>query len=211
MAVTSDGRPSLSREYIAETALRLTEDSGLTGLSMRKLGAELGVEAMSLYHYVSNKADLLDAMLDLLYGEIDLPLDVRDDDWERATREGLASFREVLLRHPAALELFASRPPPTERAIQVLYWSYRRFEAIGLSAEDSLLAFRFAVSFVMGNAANEIGMLSRSEDEEVDLEAITDPLIQAFMAKSQGVLEPLYFEVGIEIMIAGLRAKFNLP
>lgn len=178
---------------------------------MRKLGAELGVEAMSLYHYVANKDDLLDAMLDLLYGEIELPLDVPDDGWERATRDGLASFRQVLLRHPAALELFASRPPPTPRSIQVLYWSYRRFEAVGLSPEDSLLAFRFAVSFVMGNATNEIGMLSRSDDIEIDLDAISDPAVQMFMAKSQELVESQYFESGIESVVAGLRANFNLP
>ena len=125
--MTSDGRPSLSREYIAETALRLTQDDGLSGLSMRKLGAELGVEAMSLYHYVSNKADLLDAMLELLYDEIELPYHLDDNEWEQAVREGLGSFRKVLLRHPAAVELFTSRPPRSKPALELLHWSYRRF------------------------------------------------------------------------------------
>ncbi|MEM9656668.1 MAG: TetR/AcrR family transcriptional regulator C-terminal domain-containing protein [Actinomycetota bacterium] len=209
--MTGEGRPALSREHIAETALRLTEDSGLAGLSMRKLGAELGVEAMSLYHYVANKDDLLDAMLDLLYGEVELPRDVGDDEWEQAIRDGLTSFRQVLLRHSAAIELFASRPPPTERALEVLYWSYRRFELVGLSPEDSLLAFRFIVSFVMGNAANEIGVMGRSDDDLIDLDSLSDPALRNFLIVRRSVGEPAYFDVGLDVVIAGLRARFNLP
>ena len=209
--MTSDGRPSLSREYIAETALRLTQDDGLSGLSMRKLGAELGVEAMSLYHYVSNKADLLDAMLELLYDEIELPYHLEDNEWEQAVREGLGSFREVLLRHPAAVELFTSRPTRSKPALELLYWSYRRFEVMGLSPEDSLLAFRFIVAFVMGNASNEIGGLVADEAGGVDPEKVEDPAIREFVLERQRLTEKQYFDAGMDIMIAGLRAKFDLP
>ena len=68
MTVTE--RAPLNRALIAETALSLIDERGLDQLSMRKLGAELGVEAMSLYNHVDNKDDLLDAVADRLYEHI---------------------------------------------------------------------------------------------------------------------------------------------
>ncbi|MEM7272649.1 MAG: TetR/AcrR family transcriptional regulator C-terminal domain-containing protein [Actinomycetota bacterium] len=207
--MATDGRPNLTRELIAETALRLTDEDGLSGLSMRKLGAELGVEAMSLYHYVSNKDDLLDAVLDRLYAEIELPRDIPDDDWERATREGLASFNQVLLRHQAALELFATRSASTPASHEVLYWSYRRFEVVGLTPEESVLALRSAVSFVMGHAVSEFGVLGRGE--QFDLSTIADPEVQTFLTVGREVDGTRSFEWGIDLVVAGLRAVFDLP
>jgi len=149
-----DPRPALSRERIAVVALELIDANGLAGLSMRKLGAELGVEAMSLYHYVNNKDDLLDAVADHLYGIIDLPMSVDPLDWEQAIRLGLSAFRDVLLEHDAALELFASRRVRSARSMGVLHWAHERFVAVGLPVEEAHKALHMAVSFVMGHAAN---------------------------------------------------------
>ncbi len=205
-------RHALSREVIALTALRLTDEVGLSGLSMRKLGAELGVEAMSLYHYVDNKDDLLDAVLDQLYAEIDLPRQIADDQWDDAIRSGLGSFHDVLLRHPAAAELFSSRPANSLRSIEVLYWAYHRFELMGLSPTDSLKAFRFAVSFVMGHAANELGVLALVQGGEgIDVTAIPDPRQQEFVRQHRAMSSAELFESGVELVIDGLRARFDLP
>lgn len=203
-------RPTLSRELIAETALRLTDEVGLAGLSMRKLGAELGVEAMSLYHYIDNKDDLLDAVLDRLYTEIDLPIDIPDEQWEPAVRQGLAAFRGVLLRHPAALELFSSRPSISTTSLDVLLWSYQRFEVMGLSAEQSTMAFRFIISFVMGHAADELGLSAFTKTHgEVDLAGVTDPKHQEFLQNHGQLTSDELFESGLDLTVAGLRATFD--
>jgi len=75
-------RGSLSRAQVLETAVTLADESGIDGLSMRKLGQALGVEAMSLYNHVASKSDLLDGMVDVVFGEIGLP--ASDGGWRQA-------------------------------------------------------------------------------------------------------------------------------
>ena len=130
--MTTGDRRTLSRDVVGAAALGLIDREGLEGLSMRKLGAELGVEAMSLYHYVESKDDLLDAVLDRLYAEVDLPRDLPDEEWEKAVRLGLGAFHRVLIDHPAALVLFASRPALSPASLGVIHWSFRRFEVMGV-------------------------------------------------------------------------------
>src|SRR3954451_8600991 len=90
-------RPSLSRERVLQTAVAYADRHGLEALSMRKLGDELGAGAMSLYHYVPNKTDLIDGMIDIVFGEIEPPS--TDADWKTAMRRRAISTREALSRH----------------------------------------------------------------------------------------------------------------
>ncbi len=197
---------------IARTALALTDKEGLAGLSMRKLGGLLGVEAMSLYHYVTNKDDLLDAVLDCLFEEIELPRHIPDDDWELATRGGLRSFRSVLVRHRAALELFASRPGKSAAAFDVLSWSHSRFQLVGLDVAKSCQAFHFAVSFVMGHVATEMGTMALLRDGKgVDPEMVDDPAVRALMIEHRTISSDVMFESGLDAVVAGLRALYQLP
>ncbi|MEL6981375.1 MAG: TetR/AcrR family transcriptional regulator C-terminal domain-containing protein [Actinomycetota bacterium] len=209
--MTTGDRPHLSREAIAATALRLTDQDGLAGLSMRKLGAELGVEAMSLYHYVDSKDDLLDAVLDLLYAEVDLPRDLPDSEWEKAVRLGLGSFHQVLIDHQAALVLFATRPVMSAAALDVVYWSYRRFEVMGLAPAEAIDAFRFIVSFVMGHTAQEVGRLDRPEEPDVDYGYLEDDALRTFMGHLQDREESDLFASGLDLVIDGLKARYHLP
>lgn len=204
--MTDAPRQSLSRELIAATALELIDANGLSGLSMRKLGAELGVEAMSLYHYVANKDDLLDAVADHLYGEIDLPTDIDDSEWEQAIRIGLRSFRQVLLDHAAALELFASRQVRSARSLGVLHWAHERFVAVGLPIEDAHMALHYAVSFVMGHAAN-----NRADHPLAELDDSVTPDMQAYFAEVDRITIDEMFDAGLELVVAGLRARYDLP
>lgn len=210
--VTAPTRAALSRELIARTALSLTDEGGLASLSMRKLGSELGVEAMSLYHYVENKDDLLDAILDCLYAEVVLPLEVPDDDWEQSMRLGFSSFHDVLVRHPAALELFSSRPAKSEAALTVLLWSYGRLEAAGLEVEEACHAFQFAVSFVMGHVANELGVMAlMSDGGGIDLDGLSNPELRTMLEQRRTITSEAMFAAGLNMMVAGLRAQYDLP
>lgn len=205
-------RPSLSRDAIVATALRLTDEQGLAGLSMRKLGAELGVEAMSLYHYVDSKDDLLDAVLDRLYGEIDLPRHLPDEAWEKAVREGMQAFHDVLVKHRAALELITTRPARSESSLEVVYWAYRRFEVLGLPPADAIRAFRFAVSYVMGHAVNEVGVLSlRPQFDRLDPDTLRDPALRELFVHMHKMEADELYQAGVDQVIAGLKATFDLP
>ena len=106
--VASDA--GLSKQRVVVEALRLADREGLEGLSMRRLAGALGAGAMSLYHYVATKEELLDAMINIVFEEIELP--PVETDWQSAMRREAVSARQVLARHPWAIALMESRTSP---------------------------------------------------------------------------------------------------
>lgn len=100
----------LSKQRVVVEAVRLADREGVDGLSMRRLAGALGAGAMSLYHYVANKEELLDAMIDIVFEEIELPPE--GGDWQSAMRQRAVSARQVLARHPWAIGLMESRTSP---------------------------------------------------------------------------------------------------
>jgi AcrR family transcriptional regulator len=113
---TSEPRPRipLSRERVLRAAVGIADRTGFESLTMRRLAEELGAEAMSLYHHVVNKEDLLDGIVDTVaqevndvVGSIDSPS--RGAAWKGALRQRILSAREVFLRHPWAPAVFQTR------------------------------------------------------------------------------------------------------
>lgn len=100
-------RAPLTRERVLKTAVALADKIGIAALSMRRLGQELRVEAMSLYKHVAHKEDLLGGIVDRVVGEIAVP--VIGGDWKAAMRRRALSAHEVLMRHPWATMLLVSR------------------------------------------------------------------------------------------------------
>ncbi len=92
-------RAPLSRDRVVEAAVKIADETGIESLSMRKLAQALGVEAMSLYHYVRKKDEILDNMLDVVYSEVEVPA---GGDWRSAMRTSAISMHDALLRHPWA-------------------------------------------------------------------------------------------------------------
>ncbi|TMG16621.1 MAG: TetR family transcriptional regulator [Chloroflexi bacterium] len=103
-------RTALSRERVLDAAITLADREGIAELSMRRLGQEVGVEAMSLYNHVRNKDELLNGMVDIVFSEIDLP--AAGEDWPTAMRRRAISARHALKRHPWAIGLMESRAQP---------------------------------------------------------------------------------------------------
>jgi AcrR family transcriptional regulator len=104
----AERRTPLNRERVLGAAVELADREGIEGLSMRRLGQELSVEAMALYNHVANKDDLLNGMVDVVVGEIDLT-DTADGDWKTAARDRILAARRVMRRHPWASGVIASR------------------------------------------------------------------------------------------------------
>ncbi|KZF14050.1 TetR/AcrR family transcriptional regulator C-terminal domain-containing protein, partial [Rhodococcus sp. EPR-134] len=103
-------RARLTRDDVVHAAVALADSVGIDSMTMRKLGTELGVEAMSLYNHVSDKGDLLNGMVDAVFAEIDLPTPGRP--WRTELHVRAVSTREVLGRHPWATPLMESRTTP---------------------------------------------------------------------------------------------------
>jgi AcrR family transcriptional regulator len=103
-------RAPLSKERVLRTAVDLADRGGSEAVSMRKLGQELGVDAMSLYHHVQNKDDILDGIVDVVVGEIDTsPVGA---DWKTELRQLVMTARTVMLRHPWAPRVIEERTDP---------------------------------------------------------------------------------------------------
>lgn len=100
-------RPALTRDRIIAAAFDLADREGVEGLTMRSLAARLGVEAMSLYHHIRNKDDLLDAMVDALAARIETPHP--DGEWREEMRRRALSMRALFLAHPWAPPVFIGR------------------------------------------------------------------------------------------------------
>lgn len=103
------GRAPLTRERVLDAALALIDRSGPTALSMRKLGAELGVEAMSLYNHVTSKADVLDGVVGVLWREVEAHAGTVDGDWRRQAYALAGAIRRVAHAHPQAYPLVLTR------------------------------------------------------------------------------------------------------
>jgi AcrR family transcriptional regulator len=100
-------REPLSRERVLRAAIELADREGIDALSMRRLGQELGVEAMSLYNHVASKEALFDGMVDVILAEVDPPS--TRGAWRSAMRRTILSARRVMLQHPWASAVITSR------------------------------------------------------------------------------------------------------
>ena len=123
----------LSKERVLGAAVALADAQGVEGLSMRKLAQELGVVPMALYKHVANKDELLDAMVDVVVGEIDPPAGATD--WKTAMRRRVLSARGALLRHPWASRVMESRASPTPAVLAYMDSMIGMFRAGGFSID----------------------------------------------------------------------------
>lgn len=144
----AEDRVPLSRERVLRAAIDLADAEGIESLSMRGLAQRLGVEAMSLYHHVRNKRDLLSGMIDAVYAEIELP--PVDGDWRLALRGTAISFHHVLLRHRWACSLLMTPLDVSPSQLRYMDASLGRLRGAGFSAEMAHHAYHAIDSHIVG-------------------------------------------------------------
>jgi AcrR family transcriptional regulator len=149
----TEPRARLSRERVLEAAVALAVRDGIESLSMRKLADELGAGAMSLYHHVSNKEQLLDGMVDIVFSEIELPS--TDVDWRTAMRRRAHSTREVLNRHRWAVGLMESRRTPGPASMRLHNAVLGCLREGGFSIEMTIQAYSVQDAYIYGFALQE--------------------------------------------------------
>lgn len=158
----------LSRERVLKAGLDLVDREGVDALTMRRLGRELGVEAMSLYGYVNNKQDLLDGLLERVYDE--LPRSVATDGtWQEQLRTTAQLLRHVLLGHPHAVGLVAARPMPVQHRLELLASAAEALERAGLDRGRASEVVTVILCFTIGHTANEVGDRTHPRDDEFNL------------------------------------------
>ncbi|MGW7042137.1 TetR/AcrR family transcriptional regulator [Streptomyces avermitilis] len=207
-------REPLTRQRVLRAAVELADAGGLETLSMRKLGEAVGVEAMSLYNHVANKEDLLDGMVDLVFGEVELPTPA--DDWRQAMRQRAISMRHVLSGHRWAIGLMESRSNPGPATL-------RHHDAVlgclrqgGLSLTLTAHAVSVLDSFIYGFALQEKTLPFDTPDETAEL---AESIMSGFgdgeypyltEIATAHVMRPGYaygdeFEFGLDLILNGLQ------
>jgi AcrR family transcriptional regulator len=159
------GRTALDRRRVLGAAVAFIDERGLEALTMRRLGAYLGVEAMALYRYVPGRENLLDGVVetvvDELYGDPDVFLEPRHG-WQDYLQRLAHGVRRIALAHPAVFPLVASRPPaaPWVRPpLRSLRWLESFLDALtgsGFSEEAAVAAYRSYTSFLLGHLLLEV-------------------------------------------------------
>lgn len=159
------GGKGLSRELIVQAALRYIDEHGTQGLTMRGLGQELGVEAMSLYRYVNGREDLLEAVVAMLLEDLHQDLDAElAGTWQGYLQTLAHAIRKIAVDHAAAFPLVATRHPaapwlrPPLRSLELVDEFLRTLLDHGFTDEQTVSAYRTFSSFLLGQLLLESAM-----------------------------------------------------
>jgi AcrR family transcriptional regulator len=212
--LSAKSRAPLSRKRVLRAALVLADKGGIASLTMRKIGQKLHVEAMSLYNHVTNKGDLLDGLVDLVFSEIVLPSD--GDDWKTAMRQRAISARDVLLRHPWAISLMQSRSKPGPATLRHHDWVIGSLRQAGFTIDMAAHAFSVMDGYVYGFALQQINLPYHTSKEGA---VVAEHLLRQLLADeyphlaemiTEHAMKPGYnyaaeFEFGLDLILDSLE------
>jgi AcrR family transcriptional regulator len=150
-------RPALSRDYIIRTALSIIDRDGLAKLSMRRLGTELGVDPMAVYHYLPNKSALFDGVVEAVYSEIDLADLDRAAPWQEQVGLLLRRLRAAVRRHPNALPALSTRPAYMPKMLEFGEYALGLLEDAGFTAQLAIDMVNCLGTFTIGHVLAEVG------------------------------------------------------
>jgi AcrR family transcriptional regulator len=208
------GRAPLSRDRVILEGVALADADGIGTLTMRRLADRLQVEPMSLYHHVANKDEILDGMVDVVFGEIELPSG--GTDWKAAMRDRAGSARDALRRHPWAIGRMESRANPGPATLRHHDAVIGCLREAGFSIELTAHAFSAIDSYVYGFAMQELNLPFHTPEETAAM-AVT--FLEQFPATQfphlaeltvDHVMLPGYdygdeFEFGLQLVLDGLE------
>ena len=208
----SEERVPLSRDRVLRGAVAVADEAGIGALTMRSLARQLGVKPMSVYHYVANKDEILDGIVDLVFSEIELPS--AHGDWQLEMRRRAISARGVLRRHPWAIGLLESRTSPGPATLRHHDATIGALRGAGFSVAMTAHAYALLDSYVYGFALQEASLPFSSEN----VIEVAEPMAQQISADkyphfaemaAELILQPGYdfgheFEFGLGVILDAL-------
>ena len=211
-------RRTLTRERILRAAVEIMDAEGIEAVTMRRIGRELGVEAMSLYNHVEDKAAILDGICEVVMAEFVFPPDT--EDWEQQARAGARAWRDVLRAHPNVVSLFAERKHPVSsvEALRPIEFALDVFKRTGLSDDEVVRTFRVFGGYIMGFVLMEQGnLISGVGGAETpapgDVAAMLDtdevPNFVTLIPHLEACDTDENFDFGLELLIAGIRSRIG--
>lgn len=219
-APNAPARTPLTRERVLRGALAVADAGGLTGLTIRSLATELGVRPMSVYHHVANKDEILDGVVDLVFGEMDLP--EAGGDWVAEVRRRASSARAVLRRHPWAIGLLESRTSPGPETLRQHDAMLGTLRAAGFTVAQTAHAYALLDAYVYGFAIQEAALPFDGPDTVAEVAApimehvTTGAYPHLVELATEHVLQPGYdfgdeFEFGLGLVLDGLSGLLSTP
>ncbi len=210
-------RLPVTRARVIEAALRIMDAEGLEAVTMRRIGRELGVEAMSLYNHVRDKDDILDAVSELVMSEFQLP--APSGDWREDGKNAAREWRRLLRTHPNVMGLMAERRKPlaNPESLRPMDTALGILRGAGLDVRDAAQAFNAFGSYIMGFVLMEQGMMLghegpdeghvRMHEELARMHGTEFPfLVEAFPVIHECSTDE-QFEFGLDLMMQGLEAR----
>jgi AcrR family transcriptional regulator len=206
----------LSRERVLQGAVRVADDGGLGSLTIRSLAQALGVKPMSVYHYVAGKDEIIDGVVDLVFGEMELP--VAQGDWRSEMHRRCASARAVLRRHPWAIPLLQSRTSPGPATLRHLDAVIGCLRGAGFSLELTAHAYAVIDSYVYGFAMSEASLPINGPEtvgevaESMMFEFLAADYPNLLEFTTGHILQPGYdfgleFDYGLDLLLDALEAR----
>jgi AcrR family transcriptional regulator len=212
-------RAQLSRDRVLRAAMTVADTGGIGALTIRSLAVELGVKPMSVYHYVANKDEILDAIVDLVFSEIELP--AAGGDWRAEMRRRADSARQVLKRHNWAIALLQSRRNPGPATLRQHNAFIGALRTAGFSVEMTAHAFALIDSYVYGFAMSEAalpihGPESVADTAEVMIQQFFSPDAYPHLVEftTEHVMQPGYdfgheFDYGLDLILEAIAMSCN--
>jgi AcrR family transcriptional regulator len=212
MASKTKSRSPLTKDRVLKAALRLADEGGIESLSMRKLGQELGVEAMSLYNHVANKDEVLDGIVEAVVGEVELPPE--GTDWKEALRQNAIATHEALMRHPWSASLWWRRAEGPDR-IRRSEFMLRTLREAGFSEDLTYHGYHVLVGHILGFTlqAQSFPIETKEELAEMAAKFLEDFPVDEYPYMAEhirqhvepGVSDERAFEFGLDLILDGLE------
>ncbi|GIH98851.1 TetR family transcriptional regulator [Planobispora takensis] len=224
---TREGRPAkspgLSRDQIVRAAMEILDAEGVDALSMRRLGAKLGSGATSLYWHIAHKDELMELVMDEVYGKVDLP-DPEVTSWEDMASILAYGLRAAFVGHPWVIPLVGTMPSLGPNAMRMSSLMLRAFERAGFTSPPLDYAVSTLLAFVLGWTGPELAWRSTLANsgmsgEELDA-AMMKTVRQAarnhpdilerfddYRVKDPDVVRAIAFDFGLTCLLDGLRVR----
>ncbi len=213
---TTSERTPLSRERVLRAAVEIADDGGIGSLTIRSLAQALGVKPMSVYHHVANKDEILDGIVDIVFGEIELPSP--DGAWRDEIRRRAESARSVLGRHPWAIGLLEGRTTPGPATLRHHEANLATFRGGGFSVAMTGHAYALVDSYVYGFALQEATLPFDRETAPAVvasfLEHMADGYPRMVEFATERAMKPGYdfgdeFGFGLDLILDGLESRLR--
>jgi len=213
-----DGRPKLSKAAVVQRALKLADETGLDGLTIRKLAADLGVTPMALYWHFRSKQDLLNGLAEQLWSEIEVTADPAKP-WTTQLRSGLESLVSVLRAHQSGARLLMDHEAKNEASLVVTEAALEVLRSAGFNPEQASEIARLAmwtcIMLVLSEVGFDPGMPEAARDEMLRTRRIGfsmlppdkfPRMVECAVPMTNCDDPELHYQLGISVFMAGVEA-----